>query len=57
VGGRYTDIVVIDEGGVHFLHEDALKALADAYRELMQVHTTTHTDIQARIDALELKWI
>lgn len=56
VGARYTDIAIINEQDIRFVHEDTLKELSGAYERLMKVHSTTHTDIQASIDALKLKW-
>jgi 20S proteasome alpha/beta subunit len=54
VGSRYTDIGVIDEKGLHFLNESVLAELGEAYKTLMECHTSSHSDTQTKIDALNL---
>ncbi|MBI4295459.1 MAG: hypothetical protein HY669_04760 [Chloroflexi bacterium] len=56
VGDRFTDMAVIDESGIHFVHEETLEVLREAYKKLMSAHSIGHTEIEAEIDRLILKW-
>lgn len=56
VGSRFTDLGIIDDTGFHFLHQDVLDSLRGAYEELMGFHSSGHGQVQAQIDAIQLKY-
>lgn len=56
VGSRFTDLGVIDDKGFRFLHQDVLDSLKAAYEELMSFHSSGHGQVQARIDAIQLRY-
>ncbi len=56
VGARFTDMAIIDEDGIHPLHQDVLGGLNETYKQLLAAQAANLSEIQARIDTLQLTW-
>ena len=54
VGGNYTDLAYIDDGGFHVVSDKDVKVLAEAYQTLQQHRSSVDDDIKSAVESLTL---
>jgi len=57
VGGRFTDIAVIDESGTRFIDPQSLQAMADVYSELSAGRDKILETVESKVSGLTMGWI
>jgi hypothetical protein len=57
VGGRFTDIAVIDESGTRFINRQSLQAMSDVYGELSAGRDTILETAEGKINSLTMEWV